>query len=131
MALVSVDHPQFHRVKMRFVGGSLRVGTTAEALHLATIFTGLPVLGWVFPRLEIPWESATRARAFQAPGWFAPQREPGALLQAAYDPNYTGRFVELEVGDPPVFIQLPAAILGQQASRLRIAPPQDRQHPAP
>jgi hypothetical protein len=122
MALVSVHHPDFHRVKMRFVGGSLRVATTAEALHLTTMFSGLPVLRWFFPSLRIPWEAVSKASAFEAPGWFTPLREPGTLLQVAYDPNYTGKFIEMEVGQPPVFIQLPAAILGEGASRLGIAP---------
>jgi len=34
-------------------------------------------------------------------------------MQVAYDPNYTGKFIEMEVGEPPVFIQLPAAIVGE------------------
>lgn len=122
MALVSVDHPQFQRVKMRFVGGALRVAATADALHLSTIFSALPVLGWFLPPLQIPWTAVAKARAYEAPGWFRPASEPGTVLQVAYDPNYTGTFVEMEVGEPPVFIQLPAAILGEGASRLGIAP---------
>lgn len=122
MALVSVDHPQFQRVKMRFVGGALRVAATADALHLSTIFSALPVLGWFLPPLQIPWTAVAKARAYEAPGWFRPASEPGTVLQAAYDPNYTGTFVEMEVGKPPVFIQLPAAILGEGASRLGITP---------
>ena len=39
-------------------------------------------------------------------------------LQVAYDPNYTGKFIQMEVGDPSVFIQLPAEILGEGVSRL-------------
>jgi len=122
MARVSVDHPKFRKVKMRFVGGSLRVATTADALHLTTMFSGLPVLRWFFPSLQIPWAAVSKAHVFEAPGWFAPLREPGTLLRVAYDPNYTGKFIEMEVGEPPVFIQLPAAILGEGASRLGIAP---------
>ena len=118
MALVSVDHPQFQKVKMRFVGGSLRVATTADALHLTTMVSGLPVLRWFFPSLQIPWQAVSQAYAFEAPGWFAPLVEPGTLLQVAYDPNYTGKFIEMKVGDPTVFIQLPAAIFGKNLSRL-------------
>ena len=118
MALVSVDHPEFHKVKMRFIGGSLRVAPTADALHLTTMFSGLPVLRWFFPSLQIPWAAVTKAHAFEAPGWFSPASEPGTLLQVAYDPNYTGKFIEMEVGDPSVFIQLPAEILGEGVSRL-------------
>jgi hypothetical protein len=118
MALVSVDHPEFQKVKMRFVGGSLRVATTADALHLGTMVSGLPVLRWFFPCLLIPWQAISQAHAFEAQGWFAPLVEPGTLLQVAYDPNYTGRFIEMRVGDPAVFIQLPAAIFGKNLLRL-------------
>jgi hypothetical protein len=121
MALVSVDHPQFDRVKMRFVS-ALRVGATSDALHLSTIFSTLPILGLFFQPLQIPWSAVSKARTFEAPGWFRPASRPGTLLQAAYDPNYTGTFVEMEVGDPPVFIQLPEAILGEGVSHLGVAP---------
>ena len=122
MGLVSVDHPQFQRVKMRFVGGALRVAARADALHLSTIFSPLPILGRFFPPLQIPWSAVVKARVYEAPGWFRPASEPGKVLQVAYDPNYTGTFVEMEVGEPPVFIQLPVGILGEEAERLGIAP---------
>ncbi len=118
MAHVSVDHPDFQRTKIRFVLGALRVGTTANALYLSTMVTRLPVLGLFFPPLRIPWAAVSKAHAFEAPGWFRPASEPGMLLQVAYDPNYTGKFIEMEVGDPSVFIQLPAEILGEGVSRL-------------
>ena len=113
MALVNVDHPDFNKVKMRFGGGSLKVAATAEGLHLTTMLSKVPVLGLFFPRLQIPWAAVRQAHAFEAPGWFTPASKPGTLLQAAYDPNYTGTFIEMEVGEPPVFIQLPEAILGK------------------
>lgn len=118
MALVSVHHPDFQRMKMRFVGGSLRVGTTADALYLSTLFSRLPVLRWFFPILQIPWSAVSKAHAFDAPGWFRPASEPGSLLQVAYDPNYTGKFIEMEIGEPPVFLQLSEEILGEAVSRL-------------
>jgi len=118
MALVSVDHADFHKVKMRFVGGALRVASTAEALHLATMLSKVPVLGLFFPELRIPWTAVTRAHEFEAPGWFAPASEPGMLLQVAYDPNYTGKFIEMEIGEPTVFVQLPASMLGEGLGRL-------------
>jgi hypothetical protein len=80
--------------------------------------SGLPVLRWFLPGLRIPWQAVSQAHAFEAPGWFTPLVEPGTLLQVAYDPNYTGKFIEMEVGDPTVFVQLPAAILGENLSRL-------------
>lgn len=117
MALVSVHHAEFEKVRMRFIGGSLRVATTAEALHLATMVSGLPVLRWFFPALQIPWTAVAKAHAFEAPGWLRPASEPGTLLNVAYDPGYTGKFIEIEV-NPPVFIQLPAEILGDGVSRI-------------
>ena len=117
MARVGVDHPDFRKVKMRFVG-SLRVATNADALHLSTLVSGVPVLSWFFPSLEIPWAAISKAHEFEAPGWFTPGSEPGAMLQVAYDPNYTGKFIELEVGEPPVFIQLPAWIFGENLGRI-------------
>jgi hypothetical protein len=36
----------------------------------------------------------------------------------AYDPNYTGTFIELEAGEPTVYIQLPETILGEGLHRL-------------
>jgi len=121
MALVSVDDPRFRKVKMRFIGGSLRVATTADALYLSTIVSGFPILGWFFPRLRIPWAAVTSAHAFEAPGWFTPLVEPGTLLHVAYDPNYTGQFIEMEVGDPTVFVQLPVAIFGDNLSCLSLS----------
>ncbi len=121
MARVSVSHPDFERMKMRWVGGTLRVGATAEALYLSTPVSSLPGLRSLFPTLQIPWASVAAARAFEAPGWFRPPQESGALLQAAYDPGYTGKFVEIEVGSPPVFIQLPADVLGDAIARLPLS----------
>jgi len=70
---------------------------------------------------RIPWSAVTTATTYEAPGWFRPPSEPGTLIQAAYDPNYTGTFVELVVGEPPVFLQLPADLLGEGMSRLPLA----------
>ncbi len=118
MALVSVDDPDFQKVKMRFIGGSLQVASTPEALHLSTMFSKLPIVGLFFPALRIPWTAVSRAHEFEAPGWFAPPQKAGTVLQVAYDPNYTGRFVEMEIGVPPVFIQLPLTILGDAAANV-------------
>ena len=112
MALVSVDHPDFDKVKMRFVGGTLRVAVAPEGLGLSTPISRIPVVSWWFPTLHIPWSAVTSAREFEAPGRFTPPSSPGALLQIAYDPNYTGTFVELEIGTPPVFVQLPQPLFG-------------------
>jgi hypothetical protein len=121
MAHVSVFDPAFQRNKMRFVGGTLRIGTASDALHLSMLFSKVPILGRFFPDVDIPWSAVTTATTFEAPGWFTPQRDPGTIVQVAYDPNYTGTFVELVVGEPPVFIQLPADLLGEGMTRLPLS----------
>lgn len=123
MANVSVFNPTFMRNKLRLVGGTLRLGTTSTALHLSMLFSKIPILGRFFPDVEIPWSEVTTATTFEAPGWFKPASQPGTILQVAYDPNYTGTFVELVVGEPPVFIQLSADLLGDAMSRLPLTSP--------
>jgi hypothetical protein len=118
MALVSVHDPRFEKVKMRFVGGALSMAISPDALHLKTIFSKLPLLSWFLPELSVPWSAVKAAHEFEAPGWYRPASEPGALLQAGYDPNYTGTFVEMEIGEEPVYVQLPEAMLGEAVGRL-------------
>ena len=77
MALVSVDDPAFQRRKVRLVGGTLRIGTSPEALHLSMAFSRVPLLGLFFPDVRIPWSAVTTARTYEAPGWFKPASEPG------------------------------------------------------
>jgi hypothetical protein len=117
MARVSVDHPDFNIQRLRLVS-TLFVGTSSMGLHLSVLFSRLPLLNLLFPDVAIPWSAVRTARTYEAPGWVTPASEPGAQLQLSYDPNYTGKFVELEVGEPPVYIQLPLAILGSDAARL-------------
>ena len=130
MSTVSIDHADFAKNRLRFVS-TLRLGTAADALHLSMLFSKVPLLGRFFPEVRIPWRAVTSARTYEAPGWVAPMSQPGTLLRASYDPNYTGTFVELSIGDPPVFLQLPLALLGEDASRLPlespVSPEQDRQ----
>ncbi len=122
MALVSVDDPEFASRKLRLVGGTLRIATSDAGLHLSMLFGKIPLLGRFFPDVLIPWSAIKSARAYEAPGWFRPASAPGALLQAGYDPNYTGTFIELVAGDPPVFIQLSADMLGEGLARLPLEP---------
>jgi hypothetical protein len=120
MALVSVDDPAFIQKRLRLVG-TLRVGVAADVLHLSMLFSKLPLLGRFFPEVEIPWSAVASARTYEAPGWVPPQVQPGTVLQASFDPGYTGTFVEMRIGDPPVFIQLPLDILGEATSRLGLS----------
>jgi hypothetical protein len=117
MSRVSVDNPEYRRNVLRLVS-TLRVGVSEDALYLSMLFSRVPILGRFFPNLQIPWSAVTQARTYEAGGWVTPRADAGALLRATYDPNYTGTFVELEVGDPAVFIQLPLAVLGDAGARL-------------
>jgi hypothetical protein len=119
MALVSTDHPDYQSNKTGFIS-TLRVGTTADALYLSMLFSKIPILGTMFfPNVRIPWSTVRTARAFDAPGFFT--KGDVVPVQVNYDPNYTGTFIELEIGEPPVFLQLPAAILGDAIERLAFA----------
>jgi len=109
----SLDDPGFRSQQVRFIGGTLRAAATPDALHLSTLLARLPGFGALFPEVQVPWSEVRRARVYDAPGWYAPQRDPGVLLQAAYDPNYTGKFVDLAIGDPAVYVQLPAELIGE------------------
>lgn len=121
MALVSVQHPDYRRHRLRLFGGNLGLGTSEHALHLSMLLAKVPVLGQFFPEVAIPWSAVTSAMTYEAPGWVRPQQQPGIFFQAEYDPNYTGTFVELVVGAPPVFLQLPADMLGDAMSRLPLS----------
>jgi hypothetical protein len=112
VSLVSVGDADYERRKLRLVGGTLRLATDEQALHLSMLLSRVPLLGRFFPDLAIPWAAITSARGYEAPGWFKAASEPGTLLQLGFDPNYTGRFLELVAGEPPVYLQLPAAYLG-------------------
>jgi len=120
MALVRMDDPDYQRSKMGFIS-TLRVGTSADALYLSMLFSKVPILGRFFPNVQIPWPTVRSARSFEAPGFFKANQNSGALVQVNYDPNYTGTYIELEIGEPPVFLQLPAGILGDAIAYLPIA----------
>ncbi|HEY9870659.1 MAG TPA: hypothetical protein V6D08_15945, partial [Candidatus Obscuribacterales bacterium] len=75
----------------------------------------------IFPPLCIPWQSVNSARSFEAPGWVPAGTASGAILQATYDPGFKGQFLELEVGEPPVFLQMSADLLGDKVNRLPLA----------
>lgn len=120
MAPVSMDDPGYQSSKMGFIS-TLRIGTTTEALYLSMLFSKIPILGLFFPNVQIPWRAVRNARSFEAPGFFRTNRDSGAQVQVNYDPNYTGTYIEMEIGEPPVFLQLPASILGDAASRLPLA----------
>jgi hypothetical protein len=117
MSTVSIDDASYPQHRLRLVS-TLRVATTPDALQLSMLFSKLPLLGRFFPDVSIPWREVTSAREFEAPGWVTPASQPGAILRVEYDPNYRGTFVELVCGQPPVFLQLPASMLGDYASKL-------------
>lgn len=115
IARVSLDDPAYEQEKVRLLF-VLRLAPGPNALNLAPI----PVLQPLAPALQIPWSAIARARVLDASGWVRAPSAPGVVFQLAYDPGYTGQFVECEVREPHVFIQLPLELLGQAAARLPI-----------
>ena len=43
------------------------------------------------------------------------------MLQVNDDPYYTGTFIELEIDQPPAYLQLRAGVLGDEIERLPFA----------
>jgi hypothetical protein len=116
MSQVSVEDPEHvrRRVRLNFI---LRTGCDANALYISA----RPIVSALLPTIRIPWSAIASARFFAAPGW-TPTSNPGTLVQLTYDPGYKGRFVEIEIGEPHYFLQLPADLLSQAIPRLPIAP---------
>jgi hypothetical protein len=110
-----LDSPDFEQQKVRLVF-ILRVATSPDALHVSAI----PPFSLLVPPLQIPWPAIARARSVDAAGWVRGPREGGALVQLTYDPGYTGEFVELQVREPQVFIQLPMLALGDATTYLPV-----------
>jgi hypothetical protein len=113
MAAVSLDDPHYvrRRVRLSFI---LRIGADERALHLS----GPVIVRLLLPPISIPWPEIAKARFFEGPGWTTAPSEPGALVQAMYDPGYSGEFVELEIAQPNYFLQLPVALLKEALPRL-------------
>lgn len=122
MSRVSVRDPDFRQHRTRFAG-VLRVGSSPDSLYLKTVFTAVPLLRRFFPAVQVPWSAFRSARTYTANGWVTPSMRSPAVLRATYDPHYTGAFVELVVGEPPVFMQLPLSLLGDGIDRLGLAAP--------
>jgi hypothetical protein len=83
------------------------------------------LLAAFFPALRIPWSDVVSARTYEATGWVTPGSQPGTVFQAAYDPNYRGPFVELEVGYPPVYLQLPLSVIEEYVAAVPPPSPGD------
>jgi hypothetical protein len=113
MAGVSLDSPEYERRKVRF-NFIVRVGCDDQALYVSA----LPILRPLLPPMRIPWSAMANARYFDASGWVNAPRDPGALLQLTYDPGYKGQFVEIEVTQPKIFLQLPAHLLAEALPHL-------------
>jgi hypothetical protein len=113
MAAVSLEDPEYERRKVR-LNFIMRVGSDDEALYVSA----RPILRALLPPMRMPWSAIARARYFDAPGWVKAPRDPGTVVQVAYDPGYRGRFVEIEVTEPSVFLQLPADLLTEALRHL-------------
>jgi hypothetical protein len=120
IARVGVDDPTYEQQKVRLVF-VLRLALGPNALNLAVI----PVFRALAPPVQIPWSAIARARILDASGWVRAPSDPGAAFQLTYDPGYKGQFVELQVREPQVFIQLPLELLGEAAAYLPIEPPNE------
>lgn len=115
MSQVSVDDLEHvrRRVRLNFI---LRTGCDENALY----FSAPVIVSALLPPIRIPWSAIAKARFFDAPGW-TPTSNPGALVQLTYDPGYKGKFLEIEIGEPNYFLQVPADLLTQAIPRLPIA----------
>ena len=112
MAPVSMSDPEYRRRKGRFFG-TLRMGATADALYLTTIFSRLPLLQKWFPTLQIPLSAVEHARIIGGPDWSISLNDLSVVK---------GKLVEMKIGSPPVFLQLPAELLGDLLRRLPFKP---------
>jgi hypothetical protein len=93
---VSVDDPNYTKLRISLVS-TLRLAASPEALHLA---------------LLSPHEHFRQRSELSIP-WSAIQVRP--CVTGGYPAYGRDTFVELACGEPPVYIQLDRAILGDYA----------------
>lgn len=119
---VSIRDPAFGKNRTR-LSALLRVGATDEALYLSTPFSRIPLVNLLMPAIQVPWSAIRLARVYKASGYVnaSAALQSAARRRAAYDPGYTGDFVELVIGTAPVFMQLPLDLLGAGKERLALA----------
>ena len=118
LSRVALDQPGYERSKVR-LSFIVRVGSDDQALYLSAISPFRLLL----PPIRLPWPALARVRYFDPAGWVQPARDRGALLQLTYDPGYTGHFVEIEIAEPTVFVQLPVALLTEAIPHFPSPPP--------
>jgi hypothetical protein len=111
VSTVSVTDPDYNRLKTRYVG-LMAIGASPDFLYIAPIFRNVPILRNLLPTAQIPWSAITSANSYSGSGFVQSPSSPGTLLQITYDPGMKGDLLELGIGEPPVFIQLKADILG-------------------
>jgi hypothetical protein len=92
---------------------AMRVGADEEALYLS----GASVFRPVFPPVRIPWSAIDHVRYFEASPWVN-LSPPVKTIRFNYDPGYSGPFVEIQVADPSVFIQVPRAEVKEALAHL-------------
>lgn len=98
MAPVSYEDPGFVRVKHR-LAGIVRIGATPEALFLRCV----KPFYFLLPPLQIPW-SAMSSRTLEVSRLMPTLGRPGPIIQANFEIGPGGRFVELHLKEPPVYI---------------------------
>ena len=105
------------RFGTRFSGGIISVGSTGEALYLATP----AIVRFLFPTIRLPWSAIASAKPFEAPGWVKPFAESDAIVQSEYDPGYRGEFIEIETTEPKTRIRLPLYAIGEARRNLPLS----------
>lgn len=98
MAPVNYEDPDFVRRKHR-LSGIVRIGTTPEALFLRCV----KPFYFLLPPLQIPW-SAMSSRTLEVSRLMPTLGRPGPIIQANFEIGPGGRFVELHLKEPPVYI---------------------------
>jgi len=113
---VSITDPGYTKPKVR-LNFIVKVGFDAEAFYISTI----KILRALLPTIQIPYSTITSSRYFDATGWVKAPSNPGSIVNLSYDPGYKGQFLEIEISEPKIFLQLPANILADVIPNLKIA----------
>ena len=112
---ISITAPNYTKPKVR-LNFIVKVGSDADALYISTI----KIFRALLPTIQIPYSAITSTRYFDAAGWVKAPSSPGSLINLQYDPGYKGQFLEIEISEPKIFIQLPASQLTEAIQYLPI-----------
>ena len=105
MAPVAYGDPEFMRRKHR-LAGIVRMGSTPDALFLRCI----KPFHFLLPPLQIPWRETT-SRTVEVGRLMGMQGQAGPIIQANFEIGPGGKFVELHLNEPPVYILFESHLL--------------------